>query len=153
KPLRSSAGHGIRFAKPGEPASPAHYFQEFIDGIPMSAVFSNAGLIGVTEQLVGEPWLHARQFHYCGSIGRVVGGTDLWGKVFHLGLALASRFRLQGLWNLDFIARDENPVVVEVNPRYSASVEVLEHATGFALVGADKRQASTRDSDDKPVIR
>src|SRR5207237_753914 len=39
KPLRSSAGHGIRTATPDEPATATHYFQEFIDGIPMSALF------------------------------------------------------------------------------------------------------------------
>ncbi|WP_217551268.1 ATP-grasp domain-containing protein, partial [Pantoea sp. GbtcB22] len=68
KPLKSGGGLGIRFSKPGESASPHHYFQEFIDGTPMSALYGGTTLLGVTEQLIGEPWLHATPFAYCGNI-------------------------------------------------------------------------------------
>jgi predicted ATP-grasp superfamily ATP-dependent carboligase len=131
KPLRSSAGHGIRFAKPGEPASPAHYFQEFIEGVGMSAVYGGTTLLGVTEQLVGEPWLHARPFHYCGSIGPV----DIPPDVFRHRVSALAELGLRGLWNTDFVLRDRQAVPVEVNPRYSASVEVLEHARGAPAFG------------------
>jgi predicted ATP-grasp superfamily ATP-dependent carboligase len=129
KPLRSSAGHGIRFATPGEPASASHFFQEFIDGQPVSGVFSNMTLIGVTEQLVGEAWLHAKPFAYCGSVGRAKIDSQVFGQSLHAGLVLASEFRLRGVWNADFMVKDGKPHAVEVNPRYSASVEVVEHAT------------------------
>src|SRR5262245_55161997 len=66
KPLRSGGGLGIRFARLGESASPHHYFQAFIDGTPMSALFISdpsepdwwwsTRLIGITEQLIGAPW-------------------------------------------------------------------------------------------------
>src|SRR5262245_37140002 len=72
KPVRSAGGHSIRFAAPDDPPDPAFYLQEFIDGRPMSAVFHSstdetnsyerARLLGVSEQLVGESWLHARPF-------------------------------------------------------------------------------------------
>ena len=45
----------IRFAT-GERLAPL--LQEFIDGTPMSAVYVNSA-VRVTEQLIGEPWLHA----------------------------------------------------------------------------------------------
>jgi predicted ATP-grasp superfamily ATP-dependent carboligase len=119
KPLRSGGGIGIRFAQPGEPASPHHYFQAFIDGAPMSAVFSGATLLGVTQQLIGEPWLHAKGFAYCGNIGPVRGPVPP-----------AFPVPLRGVWGLDFVLCNGVAYVVEVNPRYTAAVEVLEHAVG-----------------------
>jgi predicted ATP-grasp superfamily ATP-dependent carboligase len=137
KPLRSSAGHGIRFAKPGEAASASHYFQEFIEGESVSGVYSNMALIGVTEQLVGAEWLHAKPFAYCGSVGRAKIDSQVFGQVLHSGLILASTFALRGLWNADFVVRDGRPHAVEVNPRYSASVEVVEHVNGRGVWGGE----------------
>jgi len=122
KSLRSSGGLGVRLAKPGEIVSPGHYLQEFIDGPAMSAVFRDRELIGVTEQLVGTPWLHAKAFHYAGTIasraGSVSDGT----------LDRRLRFRLLGWFGIDFILNDGTPYVIEVNPRYPASLEAIEHA-------------------------
>lgn len=132
KPRHSSAGHGIHFAQPGEEPSHSHYFQEFIDGTPMSAVYFNDTLFGVTEQLIGEAWLHAKLFAYCGNIGPFPVRDEL----VDLGARLQREFSLRSVWNLDFIARGNAVYPVEVNPRYSASVEVLEHATGTAAFSA-----------------
>ena len=38
---------------------------------------------------------------------------------------------LRGLFGVDFVLRDGIPWPVEVNPRYTASVEVLEFAAGI----------------------
>ncbi len=122
KPLRSGGGIGIRFARPGEPASGDHYFQEWIDGVPMSALYCGTTLLGVTEQLIGEPWLHAQPFAYCGNIGPVAAPT-----------LPPHGFALRGVWGLDFIPNGGVAFPVEVNPRYTAGVEVLEHATGQHL--------------------
>ena len=119
KPLRSGGGTGIRFALPGEPASPQHIFQAWIDGTPMSALYSGETVLGVTEQLIGEPWLHAQPFAYCGTIGPLP-APEL--PTFP--------FALRGVWGLDFVLRDEVVYPVEVNPRYTAAVEVTEHASG-----------------------
>src|SRR5207249_313535 len=74
KPVAGAGGAGIRFAGPHVRTSRRRvYLQEFIDGEPFSAVFlADSGgcrLLGVTRQLVGEPWLHATPFRYGGSIG------------------------------------------------------------------------------------
>jgi predicted ATP-grasp superfamily ATP-dependent carboligase len=128
KPFSSGGGLGIRFARPGESASPHHYFQEFVAGSPMSAQYDGPTLLGVTEQLVGESWLHAAPFAYCGNIGPV----RVAGRVESNLLSAADRFNravwLHGLVGIDYI--DKGGVInpVEVNPRYTAAVEVLEHA-------------------------
>ena len=137
KPLHSSAGNGIRFARSGEPASPSHLFQEFVEGIPGSAVFIDDILAGVTEQLTGERTLHAKPFGYCGNIGGVDVPAILAGQLRILGRELREKFGVQGVWGADFILNDGQAYCLEVNPRYPASVEVVEHATRVALLAKD----------------
>jgi predicted ATP-grasp superfamily ATP-dependent carboligase len=48
-----------------------------------------------------------------------------------IGEALTARFALRGLFGVDAITTSEQIVPVEVNPRFTASVEVLERAYGW----------------------
>lgn len=140
KPRRSGGGGGIRFAIPRESVQPGHdvYFQEYIDGEPFSLLFLGNGkearLLGVTRQLVGQPWLHAASFHYCGSIGPLDPSLVQHPSLAALGNLLASECRLMGLFGVDGILREGTFWPVEINPRYTASVEVLEYATGIPLL-------------------
>lgn len=134
KPLRSGGGLGIRSARPGESASPGHVFQELVDGRPLSAVYgATAMLFGVTESLVGAPWLHSEGFAYCGNIGPVRIELEREGELLALYQALVTDLGLRGLFNIDLILRNGRVVPIEVNPRYSASAEVLEHALGRSV--------------------
>lgn len=131
KPIAGSAGAGIRFAD-DRPATSRHYLQEFREGESRSAVFvaSDAGvrLLGVTRQLIGESWLHAPAFRYCGSIGPVEVNAAERAAWLRLGRTVATFAGLRGAFGIDAIVDDHVPWPVEVNPRYTASVEVLEYA-------------------------
>jgi predicted ATP-grasp superfamily ATP-dependent carboligase len=127
--------------------SPHHYFQEFVDGVAMSAIFvsdpsatnnyESTGLNGFTEQLIGEPWLHAAPFAYCGNIGPIKPVPyQLQGTVWWAGLLLARSAGLRGLWGLDFVRSGEHVYPVELNPRYTAAVEVLELSWSCTLLWA-----------------
>ena len=139
KPRGSSAGFGIRrishdanadIFRDGTDA----YFQEQIDGLSCSAVFvaksGSAELIGVTEQLVGCDWLGTSGFRYCGSIGPLPASESVRAAFRRIGACLAERFDLAGLFGVDAIVADERVWPVEVNPRYTASVEILERSLG-----------------------
>ncbi len=153
KPRSASGGHGIRYWNAGDPLPTAPdrwYFQEFIDGISMSAVFltdeKRTLLVGITEQLVGETWLHAPQFGYAGNIGPVSVNSTFEYILHRSGETIATATGLCGLWGFDFIFDpDIATYPVELNPRYTASVEVLEHGFGVAVfgdnVGAMRRNA------------
>jgi uncharacterized protein len=52
---------------------------------------------------------------------------------------LASEFGLVGLFGVDYILSDDEPWPIEVNPRYTASVEVLELALRRSLLAAHLR--------------
>lgn len=136
KPVAGAGGAGIASwpMRGGALPRKGFYLQEFIDGPSCAAVYlgmdGKAVLLGVTRQLVGVEWLHARPFHYCGSIGPLPVSPALRLRLERLGQALATS-GLRGLFGVDFIARNDEPWPVEVNPRYTASVEVLEHALAF----------------------
>ena len=51
-----------------------------------------------------------------------------------MGQLLASTFSLVGLFGVDHVLQNDEPWVVEINPRYTASVEILELAVGRSLL-------------------
>jgi predicted ATP-grasp superfamily ATP-dependent carboligase len=133
KPRRSSGGLGIRKVK--DMAHRAHeeryYFQELIRGASRSAVFlashNGCEMLGLTEQQSGVSELPEEPFLYAGSISLA---DKLDARVMELGNVLTRRFGLKGLFNLDFIDDGDGIWPLEINPRYSASVEALEYALG-----------------------
>ena len=131
KSLRSAGGLGVRHAISGEAVPPGHIAQEFLTGPVMSAAFHNGERLGVTEQLVGIPWLHAAEFHYAGTITHPSGGRKPPVVDFHGGLTPPAR---EGYHGVDFILNDGVPRVIEINPRYPASVEAIEFANRLRCV-------------------
>jgi predicted ATP-grasp superfamily ATP-dependent carboligase len=139
KPRCGSGGAGISVWQPGAGRLGRRAsFQEYIEGIPHAAVYIGDGrkarLLGVTRQLVGEGWLNAAPFTYCGSIGPVILNPATAGAFQRLGDALVEAFRLRGLFGVDCVLSGETPWPVEVNPRYTASVEILEWSSGLPFV-------------------
>src|SRR5262249_9592639 len=59
---------------------------------------------------------------------------DVRDDLRNVGEVLGGRCDLLGLFGVDFVFHDGRPWVVEVNPRYPASVEVLELATGVPAI-------------------
>lgn len=107
-------------------------FQEFIEGEPQSAVYVGAGgharLIGVSQQLIGRSWCESRGFRYCGSIGPIPLSPEQEQEWKSIGDCLANAFGLVGLFGVDAIRNSNGVWPVEVNPRYTASVEIHERA-------------------------
>jgi predicted ATP-grasp superfamily ATP-dependent carboligase len=137
KPLASAGGIGIEPLAPGAPATELGcYYQRRIDGAPLSAVFlgrrSGATLAGVTRQLLGRP---GAEFAYRGNLAPWLVDEDVAGRVKAVGDRIASHFGLVGLFGVDFQLTGDGLVwPVEVNPRYTAGVEVLELAFRRALL-------------------
>jgi predicted ATP-grasp superfamily ATP-dependent carboligase len=141
KPIRGAGGFGISRWRPegGPVLAESHYLQEYVEGESVSAVYvgrqTGAVLLGVTQQLVGTKWLNGSNFRYCGSVGPVVLNDRARMTFQRIGQVLVERCSLRGLFGVDAVLRDGIPLPVEVNPRYTASVEVLEHALGFSSLG------------------
>ena len=114
------------------------YFQETIVGESYSAIFfateRRCWMWGVTRQLVGITQLGAKPFSYCGSLGPIDLPGKLQFQVEKIGDVLRASFGLRGIFGVDFIVRDGEAITIEVNPRYPASAEVLEYATGKSAI-------------------
>jgi uncharacterized protein len=143
KPRRSGGGHGTTVWRRGHRVTRRAYLQERIAGVPGSVVFAADGrravVLGVSRQLVGERILGARGFRYCGSLlasrdePLFECQAELTQRAAALAAATTEAFGLRGVNGIDFIARGGVPYPIEVNPRYSASMELVERATGLCL--------------------
>jgi predicted ATP-grasp superfamily ATP-dependent carboligase len=136
KPLASGGGRGIEpLLAHNDVDSPSHYFQERIGGSSYSALFighrARARLIGITRQLIG---VDGSPFAYRGSFGPLPIDASLAARLNSLGDALAAGFELAGWFGVDYVLRDGIPWPVEINPRYTASVEIYELASGRSLL-------------------
>jgi uncharacterized protein len=136
KPLASAGGRGITpwFGQDRQPRRSV-YYQERVEGLPASAIFvgerTRVRCLGVTRQFVGKG---ANRFTYRGSLAPWPVAREILDRVERLGEAVGARFGLVGLFGIDLILKDGHPWPVEVNPRYTASVEVLEWALGRSLL-------------------
>jgi predicted ATP-grasp superfamily ATP-dependent carboligase len=139
KPLAGSAGHGIQFADEAcHASSDRHYFQRYVEGVSLSALFvrsrDRVQMLGITEQLIGTRWLNAPPFRYAGNIGPIELPGPARETVTSIGTEIGERCGLLGLFGIDFVLEGDIPWLVEVNPRYPASVEVLEMSTGLSAL-------------------
>ncbi|MCH7987620.1 MAG: ATP-grasp domain-containing protein [Planctomycetes bacterium] len=109
----------------------------------MSALFlamrDKTELIGISRQLIGESWLGASPFGYCGSIGPIEPDDNLKRTVQRIGNVLATECRLRGLFGVDLVFDGERIWPVEINPRYTASVELFELAGEISLLDCHAR--------------
>lgn len=126
KSRRSAAGMGVQWFAGQRVSAESQFLQEYLDGEPCSAVYWACGahcyLLGVTRQRLASPFL------YAGSIGPLDLPPTRRAAWEHIGATLVKCFRLQGLFGVDAVVRDGIPCPVEANPRYTASLEVLERA-------------------------
>jgi predicted ATP-grasp superfamily ATP-dependent carboligase len=136
--LKPRRGHAAIRPWTGNAIDDQHYLQENIEGDSVAAVFlaghEHTELLGVTKQLVGEAWVHAPSYRYCGSLGPLIVSTTVRQSLTRLGEALRTGIGLLGLFGVDCILRDQTLWPVEINPRYPASTEVLEYACGLPFL-------------------
>jgi predicted ATP-grasp superfamily ATP-dependent carboligase len=133
KPRRSAGGKNIQRWR-GQPIPRWSYAQEWIEGEPCSAFFVAASggsstFLGATRQLIGLPWLQADPFRYCGNVGPLSLDAAGRAQLEKLGHVLTQAFSLRGLFGVDFILKDQVAWPIEVNPRYTAGMEVVERAS------------------------
>jgi uncharacterized protein len=140
KPRRSGGGHGTSTWRPGRPVGRHQYLQQRIAGTPGSIVFLADGrsalALALSRQIVGQRAFGASGFRYCGSLmggGLFDAEAALLGRASAIADAVTRDFGLVGLNGIDFIARAGSPWPIEVNPRHSASMELLERRTGTSL--------------------
>ena len=141
KPYRSAGGANIAAwtdAAAQTQLDRRYYLQQRVSGLSCSAIYVAAGgsavLLGVSEQWAGLEWTGAPEFRYAGSIGPVALDPGQRQSFVRIGQCLAEEFGLVGLFGVDAMLAGDRIWTLEVNPRYTASVEVLERACGLNSV-------------------
>ncbi len=138
KPVSGGGGHGVIFQRSSEFPGARFMLQEYISGKACSASFVANGqdciVLGIAEQLIGMHPFGSQGFRYCGNILPLPEITDpgraeiLVAKVRRLAVFLTRAYGLTGVNGIDFILNGDEVYLTEVNPRYSASMELIEHA-------------------------
>jgi len=152
KPSKSFGGVGIRKAQGPKELKQAFQdasliaeevlIQEYIFGLPasVSLISSNNETITLTlnEQLLGVNELGQKEpFGYCGNVLPFVTKRSIMNRCENVAERIASHFGLIGSNGLDLVISEEGiPYVVEVNPRFQATLECVERVLGMNMVEA-----------------
>jgi predicted ATP-grasp superfamily ATP-dependent carboligase len=116
------------------------YLQELIDGAPCSIVFVAARgrvvPLGFCRQLIGDQAFGSSGYRYCGNILTAAGEDDeVVEAACGVAAAVCDEFGIVGVNGIDLIVRDGLPYAIEVNPRWCASMELVERTCGASLFG------------------
>ena len=133
KPLKSGGGHSIYDKKSDEIKDKKLegdvLLQEYIEGMPASSTIVSTRercfYIGATEQLVGTPF---NRYIYAGNVAPLMVDESVLKEIEEISYKIAHAFKLRGCSGIDFILKNTEPYVTEVNPRIPGSMEVLEGA-------------------------
>ena len=109
-----------------------------VEGIRHLASFiangHEAQVFAITHQLSGDPAFGAQGFAYVGNLLIPNPEAGLLERLNVLARALTQAFGLVGLNGIDFVLNGEQVSILEVNPRYSASMELVEEALNVSLL-------------------
>ncbi len=113
--------------------------QEFIQGIDASCSVLGTGkdcqAIAVTEQLIGKYELGVSiPFGYCGNIVPLKNSVTVIETMKSVSEELGSKLGLKGSNGFDFVIKDDQPFLIELNPRFQGSLECIEAVTSSNLV-------------------
>jgi predicted ATP-grasp superfamily ATP-dependent carboligase len=144
----SGGGYGIRRWHRGMRVPRGSHLQEFVEGVPGSIVFvASAGRavpIGLTRQLVGDEAFGVSGYRYCGNILTASGeDDDVVTSACAAATGVCEDFGLVGVNGIDIVVKNGAPYAIEVNPRWCASMELVERAYGLSVFGV--HAAACRD--------
>jgi predicted ATP-grasp superfamily ATP-dependent carboligase len=113
--------------------------QEFIQGIDASCSVLGTGkdcqAIAVTEQLIGKSELGvSMSFGYCGNIVPLRNSATTIENIKRVSEELGSKLGLLGSNGFDFVIRNGQTYLIELNPRFQGTLECIEAVTSSNLV-------------------
>lgn len=113
---------------------PHRYYQRRVAGTPLSvmAVMSAKGeAVAFTRQWASPA--PRQPYRYGGAAGHLTLPSDLEAELISIVLPLGRRLGLVGLVSFDFLAGADGPLLVDVNPRPGATLDVLDDEAGTLL--------------------
>ncbi|HAL13070.1 MAG TPA: hypothetical protein DCP67_04590, partial [Planctomycetaceae bacterium] len=89
---------------------------------------------GITRHLRMTRRLGVTRFQYCGSVGPLRVADSLSMAISTMASEIAHRCGIVGLFGLDFKVRNNQIWLLEINPRFTASMDLLSNGTGANLI-------------------
>lgn len=126
-----SGGTHIVRCKPHPTAMPDRYFQRAIDGTSISAMGITSGKGAAFA--FSRQWVNPaprRPYRYGGAVGNIEIPADLEARLVDTMLTLCETLQLTGLVSFDFVLHGGEALLVDVNPRPGATLDVLDDAAG-----------------------
>lgn len=153
KPLGGCGGLGIRHARTGETVPAGHYGQQCVAGQPASVLFladgQRARLIGVSRQTPGSP---AGPYAWCEATGDLPCDSSVSARLERSLDLLSATFGLRGLNGIDLVmTADGEPVLIEINPRPTATMMLYGHRLAGGLFAAHLAACRGRLADVNPL--
>lgn len=131
KRIGGSGGLHIH-ACPAEPRpDKRRYFQRRAAGTGISLmglVSEQSAAFAVSRQWTNP--LPRRPFRYGGAVGSLPLEEDLEARLIEMSLAASEALSLRGIVSFDYLVEDGEPVLLEVNPRPGATLDVFDDASG-----------------------
>lgn len=131
KRVGGSGGTHIARCKPKPAATPNRYFQRQCPGRPLSAlaITSAKGTAFAFSKQWCNP-LPRRPFRYGGAAGNITLPAELESNLIDIMLALLEPLDLVGLVSFDFLVDGGDVLLIDVNPRPGAALDVLDDDQG-----------------------
>ena len=121
---------GSHVAAGDHPPAPDRYYQRFVAGDRVSLAFVAAGercaVLGFTRQWCAPS--AAEPFRYGGAVGPLPGPVPQGPAMQAAVAAVLARLPLYGLASADFVLGKDGPVLLEINARAGATLDVFESA-------------------------
>lgn len=129
KDARACGGWHVRPALTAVPGGGAgHYFQRRIEGVPMSVLFLADGhrwhIAGIARQTIRP--LGGHQYVHRGGVGPIDLPAAALDALRAMVDSIVGGLGLVGLNGIDFILHEDGPLLIELNPRPTASVALFD---------------------------
>lgn len=137
KPIGGCGGIGVRAARAGEAIAEGWFAQRRIDGVPASVLFladgHDARIVGVTRQYPGSV---AGPYAWCEAVSDLPLSAAQHARLARDVAALTQQFGLRGLNGADLVFDGEHAVLIEINPRPTATMMLYEQRVAGGLFAA-----------------
>jgi len=138
KPRLSAAGQSVQVWHSIPPATSERIAQLYIPGPTFGAACISNGsetqVLGITRHLRMTRRLGVTRFQYCGSVGPLPLSDTLNAAISTMASEIASECGIVGLFGLDLKIQNNQIWLLEINPRFTASMDLLRDGTGENLI-------------------
>lgn len=113
--------------------------QEYIEGIPVSCTTISNGreceVISINQQIIGERLLNSpKEFMYCGNTVPADIPEEDKKLISKISKLLSDKIGLKGITGFDYVLRDHQPYLMEINPRIPGSIRATETSLNLNLL-------------------